>query len=200
MEKQHLLSYGFTYGSHSCSYEMRQVCRAGGWPPGTLNRGPGPGDSVGPLCSEGHAVPSQMNLHTKWGHRETVNMVQTRCYFVVYWLNKLIFFYQSSTGYVFQIDSIYSCVAFKWKGMIGTFISPAAVSLPISLISINEIMHRHAVVAEIRNEGKVCAHCIVQECKVSFKKYYYDLEKRHHLMAPFIATLKFWWLDRAIFI
>lgn len=92
MEKQHLLSYGFTYGSHSCSYEMRQVCRAGGWPPGTLNRGPGPGDSVGPLCREGHAVPSQMNLHIKWGHRETVNMVQTRCYFVVCWLNKLIFF------------------------------------------------------------------------------------------------------------
>lgn len=68
MEKQHLLSYSFTYGSHSCSHELKQVCRVGGWPLGTLNRGPGPGDSVGTLCSEGHALPSQMNLHMKWGH------------------------------------------------------------------------------------------------------------------------------------
>lgn len=65
MEKQHLLSYSFTYGSHNCSYEPKQVCRVGGWPLGTLNRGPGPGDTVGPRCSEGHAVPNQMNLHMK---------------------------------------------------------------------------------------------------------------------------------------
>lgn len=69
MEKQHLLSYSFTYGGHSCSHVLKQVCLAGRWPLGTLNRGPGPGDSVGPLCSEDHAVPSQMKLHMEWGNR-----------------------------------------------------------------------------------------------------------------------------------
>lgn len=80
MEKQHLLSYSFTYGSHSCSHVLKQVCRVGGWPLGTLNRGPGPGDCVGPLCSEGHALLSQMNLHmrgnevTERREPETMNM------------------------------------------------------------------------------------------------------------------------------
>lgn len=32
MKKQHLLSYSFTYGLHSCSYELKQVSREGGGP------------------------------------------------------------------------------------------------------------------------------------------------------------------------
>ena len=38
MEKQHLLSYSLTYGGHSCSYELKQVSWAGGWPLGDLEQ------------------------------------------------------------------------------------------------------------------------------------------------------------------
>lgn len=38
MEKQHLLSYSFTYGRHSCSYEVKQVRGVGGLAPGDLEQ------------------------------------------------------------------------------------------------------------------------------------------------------------------
>lgn len=82
MEKQHLLSYSFTYGGHSCSYELKQVSRVGGLAHGDLEQRAWPWGrcwatlQLGPRCPE----PDEPAYEMRPQQRElgTMKMTQTR--------------------------------------------------------------------------------------------------------------------------